>query len=132
MSNDPTDAPNDYEPDIARVAAQNDAFRAHECTGAPYSSGEVLRGRLVCTAAVAAMGQSFVVATCIAVAGQSSFSEEDDPDGYHDFGAVEVEGRRVWWKIDLFSDEELRWGAERLDDPSRTVRVLTILFPEDW
>ena len=132
MSNDPTDVPDDYEPDAARLAAQNDAFRAHQCTGAPYLTGEALRGRLVCTAAVAAMGQPFVVAACLAVAAQTAFPEEDDPEGYHDFGAARAQGRRVWWKIDLFSDDDLCWGSERPDDPSRTVRVLTILFPEDW
>ena len=131
MPNDasPTDA---YTPDGARIAAQNDAFRAHVCGGVPYPPGQALRGCLLCTAAMAAEGEAFVVARCAAVAAQSEFPAEDDPDGLHDFGAVEVQGRRVWWKIDLYADETLHWGSERPDDPARTVRVLTILFPEDW
>ncbi|TFL17235.1 DUF3768 domain-containing protein [Jannaschia formosa] len=77
-------------------------------------------------------GDAFAAACRAAVAAQTVFPEEDDPDGLHDFGAVEVAGRRVWWKIDLYADETLAWGSERPDDPARTVGVLTILFPEDW
>jgi hypothetical protein len=119
-------------PDAARIAAQNDAFRAHACGGVPYLPGCALRGCLLCTAAVAAEGNAFAAACRAAVAAQTEFPEEDDPDGLHDFGAVEVHGRRVWWKIDLYANETLHWGSERPDDPARTVRVLTILFPEDW
>jgi hypothetical protein len=121
-----------YVPDAARIAAQNDAFRAHACGGVPYPPGGALRGCLLCTAAVAAEGYAFAAACRAAVAAQTEFLEEDDPDGLHDFGAVEVLGRRVWWKIDLYADESLAWGSEHPDDPERTVRVLTILFPEDW
>lgn len=131
MPNDTS--PNDaYVPDFARIAAQNDAFRAHACGGVPYAPGGALRGCLLCTAAVAAEGDAFTAACRAAVAAQTEFLEEDDPDGLHDFGAVEVEGRRVWWKIDMFADETLHWGSERPDDPACTVRVLTIFFPEDW
>jgi hypothetical protein len=121
-----------YVPDAARIAAQNDAFRAHACGGVPYPPGFALCGCLLCTAAVAAEGYAFAAACRAAVAAQTEFLEEDDPDGLHDFGAVEVLGRRVWWKIDLYADESLAWGSEHPDDPERTVRVLTILFPEDW
>ena len=121
-----------YVPDAARIAAQNDAFRAHVCGGAPYPPGAGLRSRLICTATVAAEGGAFVAACCKAVVAQTEFPAEDDPDGLHDFGSIEAQGRRVWWKIDLYADETLHWGSERPDDPARTVRVLTILFPEDW
>lgn len=131
MPNDtsPTDS---YVPDATRIAAQNDAFRAHACGGVPYPPGGALRGCLLCTAAIAAEGDAFTAACRAAVGAQTAFPAEDDPDGLHDFGAVEVDGRRVWWKIDLYADETLHWGSERPDDPARTVRVLTILFPEDW
>ena len=131
MPNDtpPIDA---YVPDAARIAAQNDAFRAHACGGVPCPPGGALRGCLLCTAAVAAEGDAFSVACRAAVVAQTEFPVEDDPDGLHDFGAVEVAGRRVWWKIDMFADETLHRGSERPDDPASTVRVLTILFPDDW
>ena len=40
-------------------------------------------------------------------------------------------GVRVWWRIDLY-DADMRFGSERPDDPAATVRVLTILLPEEW
>ncbi|UWQ19786.1 DUF3768 domain-containing protein [Jannaschia sp. M317] len=133
MPNDTS--PTDYAPDAARIAAQNDAFRrgmGGEVAGAFHPGGAELRGRVFATAAVAALGRPFVFACLRAVADVIHFPPEDDPDGLHDFGAVEVEGTRVWWKIDLYSDDRLAWGSEHPDDLTRTYRVLTILFPEDW
>ena len=132
MPNDTSPRMDEHVPDAARIAAQNDAFRAHACGGVPYPPGGALRGCLLCTAAVAAEGDAFAATCRAAVAAQADFPADDDPDGLHDFGAVEVLGRRVWWKIDLYADETLHWGSERPDDPACTVRVLTILFPEDW
>ena len=128
-------SPTDYVPDAARIAAQNDTFRRRigsVVAGAFHPGGAELRGRVFATAAVAARGRPFVLSCLRAVAGVTDFPPEDDPDGLRDFGAVEVEGARVWWKIDFYSDDRLEWGSERPDDPARTYRVLTILFPEDW
>jgi hypothetical protein len=128
-------SPTDHVPDTARVAAQNDAFRRRMgsvVAGAFHPGGAQLRGRIFATAAVAARGRPFVLACRRALASVTDFPPEDDPDGTRDLGAVEVEGARVWWKIDLYSDDRLEWGSERPDDPARTYRVLTILFPEDW
>ena len=128
-------SPTDHVPDAVRIAAQNDAFRRRMgsiVAGAFHPGGADLRGRVFATAAVAARGRPFVLACLRAVAGVTVFPPEDDPDGLRDFGAVEVEGTRVWWKVDLYSDDRLEWGSERPDDPARTYRVLTLLFPEDW
>ena len=123
----PDDAP--AEPDAAaRIAAQNDAFRQALAPGAPPSG---LAGRLVLTRAVLARGDDFAQAALLAVAADETFAEANDPHGEHDFGAVEVGGTAVWWKLDLF-DRELRWASPRPDDPATTARVLTVLMPEDW
>jgi hypothetical protein len=125
----------EYVPDAARVAAQNDTFRRRMgsvVAGAFHPGGAELRGQVLATAAVAARGRPFVLACLRAVAGVTDFPPEDDPDGLRDFGAVEVEGAVVWWKLDLYSDDRLEWGSEHPDDPARTYRVLTLLFPEDW
>ena len=125
----------DYVPDAARIAAQNDVFRRRMgsvVAGAFHSGGADLRGRVFATATGAARGRPFVLACLRAIGGVTNFPPEDDPDGLHDFGAVEVEGARVWWKIDLYSADRLEWGSEHPDDPARTYRVPTLLFPEDW
>ena len=83
------------------------------------------------TQAVAARGPAFAGAALLATAADETFTEDNDPYGHHDFGAVVVEGMTVWWKVDLLDVDE-RFGSERPDDPGATVRVLTILLPEEW
>jgi hypothetical protein len=125
----------EYVPDAARIAAQNDAFRRRMgsvVAGAFQPGGADLRDRVFATAAVTARGRPFVLACLRAVASVTDFPPDDDPDGLRDCGAVEVEGARVWWKIDPYADDRLQWGSERPDDPACTYRALTILFPEDW
>ncbi len=111
-----------------RIAAQNDLFRNHIVRGGPAGMPQ---GRVVVTRAVADMGPAFQIAVARAVATDQTFTEDNDPDGDHSFGAVTVEGRKVWWKIDLY-DLAYRWGSETPEDPTRTRRVLTIMFPEDY
>lgn len=118
--------------DPAIVAAQNDRFRRETCLGRPLKGTPILQGSLVCTAAIAARGQPFVLACLAAVGSVTDFPADNDPDGHHDFGSVEVTGETVWFKIDLYDGPGLEYGAEAPDDPSRTYRVLTILFPSDW
>ena len=132
MPND-TSPTEDYTPDAARIAAQNDAFRRAVTTcppGIPMPEG--LRGRVVFTQAVAARGLPFQLQCLLEIAAITAFEPENDPEGWHDFGAIEVRGERVWFKLDLYSDERMEWGSDRPDDPSLTYRVMTVLFPSDW
>ena len=78
-----------------------------------------------------ARGDGFAQAALRAVAADSVFTEANDPHGERDFGAVEVGGVTVWWKLDLL-DRDLRWANPRAHDPAATARVLTVLMPEDW
>lgn len=133
MPNDTSHTTDEYVPDDARVTEQNDRFRRSipsRPPGAPLPGG--LQGRVVFTRTVAARGMLFQLLALLEIAAVSVFEAEDDPDGRHDFGTVEVQGSRVWFKIDLFSDENMTRGSERPDDPAHTYRVMTVLFPSDW
>lgn len=66
-----------------------------------------------------------------AVQTYSDFSEDNDPYGEHDFGAFTVNGKKVFWKIDYY-DHTMTFGSEDPADPYKTMRVLTIMFPEDY
>ena len=122
-----------YVADAAKVAEQNDAFRRHVCLGSPYPPEvPTLMGRLVCTAAVSARGLLFVNTCQRAIGFFADFSTDNDPEGFHDFGGVQIAGVIVWFKIDLYDGPDLQYGSEAPDDPARTCRVLTILFPADW
>ena len=62
-----------------------------------------------------------------------TFEPENDPEGWHDFGAVEIRGATVFWKIELYeADSDFRYGAETPDDNATTMRVLTIMLARDW
>lgn len=118
--------------DHAAIAAQNDAFRRHVCLGSPWPDDmPPLDGQLVCTAAVADRGVLFTD-TCRRTTGfHSDFPESADPNGLHEFGAFQIRGVNVWWKIDAY-DRNYEYGSDNPADPTQTARVLTILFPSDW
>lgn len=108
-----------------RIAAQNDRFRT------TLGTSPDVPGQLVVTQGVMGKGAGFLAAASAAVQAFTTFTEEDDPHGEHDFGSVTVEGVAVWWKIDLY-DPAYGYGSERRDDLTATRRVLTLLLPEDY
>ncbi len=59
----------------------------------------------------------------------SSFSEDNDPYGEHDFGSLVFEGKKVFWKIDYY-DRELKHWCDPLDPNCR--RVLTVMLAEEY
>lgn len=120
-------------PNAEKVAAQNDAFRRNACLAIPYGTGDpVLKGQMVMTQAVHAEGAAFIQSCLGAIGRLDHFPADNDPDGFHDFGSVEVFGTAVWFKIDVYDDDTLSFGSDMPDDPARSYRVLTVLFPSDW
>src|SRR4029450_2590868 len=59
------------------------------------------------------------------------FTPANDPHGEHDFGSVEVEGQRVFWKIDYY-DPTLTQHSEDAGDPALTRRRLTIIVAPEY
>ena len=115
-----------------RIAAQNDAFRRRVCLGASSGAGDPKpAGRLVTTSAVDAAGIGFLQGCLERIGRLEDFAPDNDPDGHHDFGTVEVFGTTVWFRIDLHDAQDWNHGSEAPDDPARTWRVLTVLFPSD-
>ena len=55
----------------------------------------------------------------------------NDAHGERDFGEFQFRGRRVWFKFDYF-DLDLAYGSDDPTDASKTRRVITIMFPEDY
>lgn len=106
------------------VAQQNDTFRnmVVQCESV---------GRWVVTHAVNEEGPSFVAACIAAVRAFDAFNEDMDPHGDHSMGSFEVEGKTVWFKIDLY-DTAYEGGSPDPLEVTKTRRVLTILFPSDY
>ena len=118
-------------PDIAAIAAQNDAFRNLACLGETPS--QPIQGRMHLTSSLAMAEDGLALEAVQAVGEFDVFEPENDPDGCHDFGAVDIRGQKVFWKIDLYeADSDFRYGAEAPDNPATTMRVLTIMMASDW
>jgi hypothetical protein len=57
-----------------------------------------------------------------------AFTDDNDPHGEHDFGAVDEGGVRCFWKIDYY-DRATEFGSP---DPDVTTRVLTIMRADEY
>ena len=103
-----------------KIAHLNDAFRI-----------TFLRGTVCVTAGLHQLGDEFVKAALLAVRDFDSFDADNDPYGEHDFGALTVEGRKLFFKIDYY-DPTMLSGS---DDPTNveiTRRVLTVMLAEEY
>ena len=107
----------------ARLAEQNDAFRRREPAGGS--------GQWVFTTAIDDEGPEFLAACLAAVQAYDGFTKDNDPYGSREMGFMEVKGKKVWWKIDLYN-RTYDGGAEHPTSLADTRRVLTILFPSDY
>lgn len=105
-----------------RIAALNDRFRKEPTR----------YGKAYVTDGVEALGDEFRQKALHAVATFDSFSADNDPYGEHDFGAIIVDGERLFWKIDYYSTEDPDLGSEDPSDESRTARVMTIMLAEEY
>lgn len=118
-------------PDAAVIAAQNDAFRRFACLG--IAPDQLVPGRLHVTRSLMKAGDNFMAEAVRATGAFDTFEPENDPEGWHDFGAFTIRGETVFWKIDLFeAASDFRYGAEAPDNPGTTMRVLTIMMAHDW
>lgn len=88
-------------------------------------------GRWMMTQGVMAEGPVFVLLATRAVQAFSDFTPDNDPYGERDFGAFDLAGQRMFWKIDYY-DCDLRNGSEDPSDPSVTCRVLTIMLASEY
>jgi Protein of unknown function (DUF3768) len=109
------------------IRSLNDAFRTESLTDHPLLTGN----KLLITRGVADRGNNFVARAVKAVQEFSNFTENNDPHGEHDFGSFELDGIKLFWKIDYY-DRELEWGSPEPADPAVTRRVLTILLAHEY
>jgi len=59
------------------------------------------------------------------------FNADNDPHREHDFGSFELEGEKLFWKIDYY-DLAGEFGSEDPTDPKETLRVLTVMLAEEY
>ncbi|MEO9875140.1 MAG: DUF3768 domain-containing protein [Anderseniella sp.] len=107
-------------PRLDRIRALNDVLRT---TG--------LCGRVYLSRAVTSLDEMARQEILHAVALFDDFTDDNDPYGEHDCAIVSSDNYRVMFKIDYF-DPSLSRHSEDPSDPKVTVRVLTIMFPEEY
>lgn len=88
-------------------------------------------GLVMITPGVRALDQAILADVTRAVCRFADFDPDNDPYDEHDFGAVEVRGVRVFWKIDCY-DKTMEFGSPDPTDPDVTARVLTIMLAEEY
>ena len=88
-------------------------------------------GSVVVTEGLQARGPEFLRKAIDAIRTFDSFDEKNDPWGEHDCGAVEIEGEKVFWKIDAY-DRTLTRGSENPANEAVTHRVLTIMLASEY
>ena len=117
MTNDFTD---DDRKASAAIRAVNDKLRV-ELTG----------GRVMMTAGLLALGLEMQARVLAAVRAFDAFTEENDPWGEHDMGALDVAGHRIFFKLDYY-DTKMTYLSDDPADPAKTVRVLTIMLAYEY
>ena len=103
-----------------RIRELNDAFRR-----------SFIGGRVMLTAGVNALPDAAKAVVLAMVRRFDNFDPDNDPHGEHDFVAVDYAGGRYFAKIDYY-DLDLRHGSEAPADPTKTVRVLTIMRADEY
>ncbi|MBK8458709.1 MAG: DUF3768 domain-containing protein [Phyllobacteriaceae bacterium] len=88
-------------------------------------------GRIILSAGITALDESFVREILVAVACFEGFTPDNDPWGEHDCGLVEWEGNRVLFKIDYY-DPTFERLSDDPTDPCKTERVMTVMFATEY
>ncbi len=103
-----------------RIRTLNDVFRT-----------TFIGGKVLITSGIQALGAESVQAITRKVQTFNNFSLANDPYGEHDFGAIDHDDHKVFWKMDYY-DDALTFGSEDPSDPNITTRVLTVMLAKEY
>ena len=90
----------------------------------------LIRDRLMITIGVQGLSTDTQTKIMQAIAEFDDFKESNDPHKEHDFGAVEVDGHKVFFKLDYY-DNALEYGSPYLYDRAVTRRVMTVMLAKE-
>lgn len=106
------------------IRTLNDAFRQ---AGPSGNAGDLW----LLTPGVQALGLDRVMGAVAVVQRFDEFTQDNDPHGEHDFGAFELAGEQLFWKID-YIDRALTASSPDPTDPTAKRRVLTIHLSSEY
>lgn len=108
-----------HDEHAAAIGRLNDAFRS------TFRGGQVFLTR-----GVSALDEASLTRLLASVQ-TSPIDPGDDPYGEHDFGALEHDGVRYFWKIDCHG-RGLATASPNVADPAVTCRVLTVMRADEY
>lgn len=108
------------EDKTASIRQLNDTFR---------KSG--IGGTVVMTRAIAELDEATKREIIVALKVFDDFTEDNDPHREHDFGALEVGDHKLFWKIDYYAPD-MKHVSDDPSDPSKTKRVMTIMYRDEY
>jgi Protein of unknown function (DUF3768) len=88
-------------------------------------------GKVMLTAGINALSEQQRRSIIQKVRSFSDFTEDNDPHEEHDFGVIEDDGVRCFWKIEYFS-RDMTVGSPDPADDVVTARVMTIMLAEEY
>lgn len=106
-----------------RIRELNDELRLN---------GRALNGRMVAMGTLGQEGEGKIIRVYRAAAAFDDWPEGDDPYQEHDFGKFEVDGEAFIFKIDYYAIGDEQHGSEHPEDPAVTIRVMTLMYAEDY
>ncbi len=93
--------------------------------------GDAVPCKAFYTQGIQALGPEAMVIIAAQVRDFDSFSEDNDPYGEHDFGSINYDGEKIFWKIDYY-DPDCRKGSIDPSNTEETMRVLTIMLATEY
>lgn len=90
-----------------------------------------LGGKVLITSGVQSLSHSTQARLLQAIALFDDFTEANDPYNEHDFGAVDLEGDKYFWKIDYY-DRRYEGGSPDPLDTEVTRRVMTVMRADEY
>ena len=106
---------------ISPIAQLNDRFR----------QGDFNLGRVHTTQGVNALSSVDQQELFRLVRMFDDFTEGNDPYGEHDFGTIEFQDEKYFWKIDYYSPD-LEQGSEDPGNTAVTTRVMTLMHSSEY
>ena len=109
------------EPTKQNICRLNDELR----------QGQGTNGQIVLTSGIHEQGQEVVAEVAKAVAEFDTFTPDNDPHNEHDFGSLEVQDQKAFFKLDYY-DLTKKMLSPDPSDPVVTKRVFTIMLAEEY
>ena len=101
-----------------KIAELNDRFRQ-----------TMMGGKVLITPGVRDVFQGVNLSRLMMKISEQTHFDEDTPE--HDFGVVQQNGRKAFWKIDYY-DDTMEYGSPDPSDPTVTTRVMTVMLPSEY